>query len=110
MFRILTLVGVLLLALTQGALPAMAQEYPKKQPIKIVVAQPPGGLADTSARITAEFLQKRLGQAVVVANRVGASGAIGADYASKAPADGYTLFWTATSLAQIPAVRDNLRY
>ena len=52
----------------------------------------PGGLTDVLARITAEFLQRRLGQAVVVENRPGASGAIGADYVAKSPADGYTLF------------------
>jgi len=110
MFRILTLLGALLVGVTLGASPAIAQEYPKKQPIKIVVAHPPGGLADTATRITAEFLQRRLGQAVVVENRPGASGTIGADYVNKAAPDGYTLLMAETSFSQVPAVRDNLTY
>src|SRR5882762_10710457 len=50
MFRILSLVGALLIGVTQGASPAMAQEYPKKQPIKIVVAFSAGGLTDVLGR------------------------------------------------------------
>ena len=50
-------------------------EAAEKQPIKMVVAFNPGALTDTLARITAEFLQRRLGQAVVVENKPGASGA-----------------------------------
>src|SRR4051812_31144583 len=103
MIRISTLVSALVLGVMQVYLPAFAQEIPKDRPIKIVVAQPPGGLADTSTRITAEFLQRRLGQPVIVENRPGASGTIGADYVSKAPADGLTLFMAETSFAQVPA-------
>ena len=90
--------------------PAMAQEYPKKQPIKIIVPFNPGGLTDLLARITAEFLQRRMEQAVVVENRPGASGAIAADYVSKAAPDGYTLMLTAADIAVLPAVRNNLPY
>jgi tripartite-type tricarboxylate transporter receptor subunit TctC len=110
MLRKFTLMVALLIAATSSALPAMAQEYPKKQPIKIVVAHPPGGLADAATRIMAEFLQKRLGQAVITENRAGAAGTIGADFVFKAPADGYTLFMAESSFAQVPAVRDNLSY
>jgi tripartite-type tricarboxylate transporter receptor subunit TctC len=110
MFKKLTIVGTLLIGVTLSALPAIAQEYPKKQPVKIVLAHPPGGLADTASRIMAEFLQRRLGQAVIVENRAGASGTIGADYASKALADGYTLFMAESSFSQVPAVRNNLPY
>src|SRR5258705_776928 len=105
MLRILTLVGALLIGATQGTLPAMAQEWPKKQPIKIVVAANAGGLTDVLGRITAEFLQRRLGQAVVVENRPGASGAIGADYVTKSPADGYTLYLAGAELGVGPATR-----
>ena len=69
---------------------AVAQTYPSK-PITIVVAYPAGGDTDAMARVYAEKLSTRLGQPVVVDNRPGASGTIGASYVSKAPPDGYTL-------------------
>nr|WP_244627109.1 tripartite tricarboxylate transporter substrate binding protein [Microvirga tunisiensis] len=89
---------------------AFAQGFPSEKPIKIVVPFNPGGLTDLLGRITADFLQKRLGQAVVVENRPGASGAVAADYVAKAPPDGYTLMLTAADLAVLPAVRNNLPY
>lgn len=101
---------ILIMAVVLAAMPAMAQEYPKKQPIKIIVPFNPGGLTDLLARITAEFLQRRIGQAVVVENRPGAAGAIAADYVAKAPADGYTIMMSAADLAVLPAVRNNLPY
>ena len=69
---------------------AVAQTYPAK-PITIVVAYPAGGDTDAMARVYAEKLSMRLGQPVVVDNRPGASGTIGASYVSKAQPDGYTL-------------------
>jgi len=112
--RRLALKNLALVALAIGAplavLPAMAQEFPKKQPIKIVVPFNAGGLTDVLARITADFLQRRTGQAVVVENRTGASGAIAADFIAKAPADGYTLFMATAEYSLVPAIRSNLPY
>jgi len=107
--RILKLVAAFLIA-AAPLLPASAQDFPKKQPIKFVVAANAGGGTDVLARITAEYLQRRLGQAVVVENRPGASAAIGADYVAKSPPDGYTLFFTASEFGVLPAVRTNLPY
>lgn len=90
--------------------PAWGQEYPTKQPIKIVVGFNPGGGSDVMARITAEFLQQRLHQAVIVENRPGAASSIAADYVSRSPADGYTLFVTTAELSVLPAVRADLPY
>jgi tripartite-type tricarboxylate transporter receptor subunit TctC len=89
---------------------AMAQDFPRKQPIKIVVPVPAGGGTDILARVTAEFLQRRLGQAVVVENRPGASSTIGADYVAKSPADGYTLLFVGGEYALLPAVRKEMPY
>ena len=64
--------------------------YPSK-PIRMIVPFSAGGITDVGARIVADFLSRRLGQAVVVDNRAGAGGTIGQQAAAAAPADGYTL-------------------
>ena len=76
------------------AVSAQAQEYPTK-PIRIVVPYPAGGSADLLPRIFAEKLSAKWGQPVLVENRPGAGGNIGAEFAYKAEPDGYTLFATA---------------
>ncbi len=75
------------------ALPVHAQEYPVK-PIKIVVPNPPGGGIDTWARLIADKLRLKWGQPVIVENRPGAGGNVGADVVAKATPDGYTLLVT----------------
>ncbi len=84
----LTLPIVLGAALGLAAFGALAQSYPSK-PIRLVVTFPSGGAPDTLARIFSE--KSQLGQSVVVDNKAGAGGNIGADFVAKAPADGYTL-------------------
>jgi tripartite-type tricarboxylate transporter receptor subunit TctC len=77
---------------------AQAAAYPA-HPIKFIVSYPPGGPADILARTLAQKLAEGLGQPVVVDNRGGANGNIGAEIAAKAPADGYTLFMMTSSHA-----------
>ncbi|MDB5802892.1 MAG: hypothetical protein JWN73_214 [Betaproteobacteria bacterium] len=90
------------LALTALALgnpfAAQAQEYPN-HPVKFIVSYPPGGPADILARTLAQKLSEGLGQSVVIDNRAGANGNIGAELAAKAPPDGYTLFMMTSSHA-----------
>jgi tripartite-type tricarboxylate transporter receptor subunit TctC len=82
---------VLVLSLsTCAAGPAFAQIYPAK-PVRMVVPFPPGGAADLIGRALAQRLSEQMGQAVIVDNRAGASGNIGADAVAKAPSDGYTI-------------------
>ena len=78
----------LLLLLTATAGPAWSQGFPNK-PIRMVVTFPPGGAPDILARLFSDKAQ--LGQPVVIDNKPGAGGNIGADFVAKAPADGYTL-------------------
>jgi tripartite-type tricarboxylate transporter receptor subunit TctC len=78
------------LAVLSIALPASAQTFPSK-PVHLIVAYAPGGTGDVVARVIAEKLSAALGQSVVVENRAGASGAIGATSVVNAAPDGHTL-------------------
>ena len=84
--------------------------YPNK-PIKIIVPFPPGGATDTLARMMGQKLQESWGQAVLVENKPGAGGNIGADAAAKAPGDGYTLLLAAAGFMAVnPSVYPNMTY
>ena len=91
------LLPIVLLAVASvfGA-PALAQDYPNR-PIKLIVPFPPAGGTDNVARVFVQEVAKQLGQTVVIENRAGAAGMIGADIASKAEPDGYTLLLTTNS-------------
>ena len=82
---------------------AGAQAYPSK-PIRMIVPYTPGGAIDTVGRIVADEMQKILGQTFIVDNKPGASGMIGAQEAARAPADGYTLLFNASSQVYMPLV------
>ena len=84
-----------------------AQAYPVK-PVRMVVAFPPGGSTDLSARALGEKLAAALGQPFVIENKPGASGNIGAESVAKSAPDGYTLLMAATSFATAPAFFPNL--
>jgi tripartite-type tricarboxylate transporter receptor subunit TctC len=91
--RCLRAVVTALLGLAAIETESAAQEMPSR-PIRMVVAFPPGGPADFVARVLADKLKGLLGQAVIVENRAGANGAIGAEYVARAEPDGATLFFT----------------
>jgi tripartite-type tricarboxylate transporter receptor subunit TctC len=99
-------IALLLVMLVFAALPVGAQSQWPQKPIKVVVPFPPGGVTDSIARITADWLTQRLGQTVIAENRPGASGAIAADAVARAEPDGYTLLSAATpQLAIVPHVQ-----
>ena len=90
------------LGLAVAAQFASAQGFPSK-PIRMVVAFPPGGSTDLAARALGEKLAAVFGQPVIVDNKPGASGNIGAEFVAKSAPDGHTLLMAATSFATAPA-------
>src|SRR5215475_267262 len=103
----LAMVGV---AVACAAAPAPAQRYPSKT-IEIVVSYGAGGSTDLIARAIAQKLQERLGQSVVVLNKPGASGTIGATQVARANPDGHTLYaGFTTEMAVVPQLSRNAKY
>ena len=88
---------------------SMAQAWPAR-PIRLVVPFPPGGLIDNMARLVGSRLSQELGQPVVIDNKPGAGGNVGAAEVARAPADGYTLLMASPALTISPAVYKNLPY
>ena len=98
------------LASSFAAQASAQDDYPNK-PIKVIVAAAPGGPTDLPARIASQVLSPKFGQPVVVENRPGAGGALGARVVATSPPDGYTLLAGNTStLAAIPAVSESAGY
>src|SRR5262245_6386516 len=103
----LVLLAVLLVAL--APLTASAQDYPSR-PIRLIVPFAAGGLNDVVARLVAPYLERALGQPVVIDNRPAAGGMVGTDAVAKAPPDGYSLLMVASSLTVLPATRPQMPY
>lgn len=98
------------LALALAATAGWAQAYPTK-PIRVVVPFPAGGPVDQTARALGAKLSTALGQQVIIDNKSGASGVLGADAVAKAPGDGYTLlFSSAGALAIVPNIAPSMPY
>ena len=103
-FAILTLFAALVPG-SHSAAQQQANDYPAR-PIRLIVPFPPGGSNDVLARYLGLKLTDRIGQQIVIDNRGGANGIIGAELAANAPADGYTLLMVSTSWVMNAAVRD----
>jgi tripartite-type tricarboxylate transporter receptor subunit TctC len=89
---------------------ASAQDYPSR-PIKLVIAFPAGGPTDFVGRLLSDKLKEQLGQSVIIENKAGASGTLGADYVAKSEPDGYTLFLTTVGAVAItPNMRADMPY
>jgi tripartite-type tricarboxylate transporter receptor subunit TctC len=109
--RLLPLLIAGLAALPASAAAQEARTTWPTRPIRLIVAFTAGGTTDYVARLVADKLKGPLGQSVVVENKPGANGGIGADYVAKSAPDGYTLFFsTAGALAINPSLRADLPY
>lgn len=104
-----TLFRFVLFACIAQALTGFAQTYPDR-PVKVVIPWPPGGIADTTARLIAHHLQETLGKPFVADNRPGAATIIGTTAVAKAPSDGYTLLLANTNISTNPSLFKTLQY
>src|SRR3954463_5086296 len=95
--------------LAAASLCSFAQAWPAR-PVKMVIPFPPGGTLDAVGRQLAQKLSEQLGQPFVVENRPGGNGTIGADIVSKAPADGYTLLFNASTFVSAPMTMKSVSY
>src|SRR2546425_3208122 len=86
-----------------------AQTWPQR-PVRVIVPYSAGGLSDTQARVISEQLSAAFGQQFLVENRVGATGAIAAEYVAKSTADGYTLFWATTPQVSVVPLIQKVNY
>jgi tripartite-type tricarboxylate transporter receptor subunit TctC len=100
-----------LLSLALGLLVASAAAVAQPSTVRLVVPFSTGGPTDIAARVIAPLLSEAMGKTVIVDNRVGATGAIGADFVARAPADGNTiLFGTSSIMGANPALMQKLPY
>ena len=106
----LAALAALTLATLASAPAALAQAWPSKAPIKLIAVFPPGGSVDQVARILQAPLQARLGQTVIVDNKGGASGSIGAAAVASSPPDGYTFAVVFDTHAVNPSLIPSLPY
>lgn len=93
-----------------GTTPAHAQPAFPSKPITMIVPFPPGGPTDLVARVIAQKMSESMGQPVIIDNRGGANGNLGAVLAVKAAADGYTLLYNTSSITLSPALYKSLSY
>jgi tripartite-type tricarboxylate transporter receptor subunit TctC len=100
---------MLALCLCAAVLAASAQQYPSR-PVKVIIPFPPGGTLDTLGRNLALKLGEQMGQQFVVENKPGGNGTIGADAVAKAPADGYTLLFNASTFVTAPMTMKSVPY
>ena len=106
----LTLLRLFLAALAAVTITsAFAQSYPTK-PVRVIIPFPPGGTLDALGRALAQKLSDQMGQQFVVENKPGGNGIIGADAVAKAPADGYTLLFNASTFVTAPMTMKQVPY
>lgn len=88
---------------------ALAQGYPNR-PVRVIIPFPPGGTLDAVGRMLAQKLSDQMGQPFVIENKPGGNGIIGADLVAKAPADGYTLLFNASTFTSAPMTMKQVPY
>lgn len=95
--------------LVLAAAATLAQSYPSR-PVRVIIPFPPGGTLDTVGRQLAQKLGEQMGQTFIIENKPGGNGTIGADVVAKAPADGYTLMFNASTFVSAPMTMKSVSY
>jgi tripartite-type tricarboxylate transporter receptor subunit TctC len=103
------ILSIALLALAGNVLAQSAATYPDR-PVRVIIPFPPGGTLDKVGRMLAQRLGDQLGHNFIVDNRPGGNGVIGGDAVSKAPADGYTLLFNASTFVTAPMTMKSVPY
>lgn len=88
---------------------ALAQSYPSR-PVRVIIPFPPGGTLDAVGRQLAQKLGEQMGQTFIIENKPGGNGTIGADVVAKAPVDGYTLLFNASTFVSAPMTTKSVPY
>lgn len=109
MIRAVALCKLSVILLLAVSAPVTAQTYPSR-PIKMVVPFPGGGATDATARLFAQLISAQLGQPIVVENKTGATGSIGALEVARANPDGHTILYTSASFALAPLLYKKFPY
>ena len=107
--KTIRILGTMIAALAIALGTAHAQDYPT-QTIKLIVPFTPGGPVDALGRVVTQYLQKRIGQNIIIENRSGGGTSIGAKAVASAPPDGYTLLLVGPNLAYYPVLFPNLDF
>jgi tripartite-type tricarboxylate transporter receptor subunit TctC len=107
--RLLVRLGIALALMAVSAADAAAQNWPTR-PIRLIVAYAPGGVTDTVARLVAQPLSESLGQSIVVENKPGAAGMIGAEAAATSSPDGYTFLMYVDAYTILPSIMKHVSY
>jgi len=102
--------GVLAGALLTVTAASQAQEWPARQPVRVIVPLTAGSAIDLVARLVFEQVSKQIGQTVIIENRSGASQTLGAGAVAKAEPDGYTILVAGSALAVVPSTMTNLSF
>jgi len=110
LFGMPMLASALLGLLIAAPSPARAQDWPARQPVRVVVPLGAGSANDIVARLVFEQVSKQIGQSVVIENRAGASQTLGAGMVAKADPDGYTMLVGGSALAVVPSTMSNLPF
>ncbi len=105
-----TRLWLVLIALVGGLDTAIAQDWPARGPIRVIVTNTPGSALDITTRVVFEQVARQIGQSVVVENRPGGANTIGIGAVAKAEPDGYTVLVTTSSIAITPHTHKNLPY
>ncbi len=106
----MTVIAVAVFFVNPGSASAQSTENYPARPIRMIVPWPAGGWTDILARVVAQKLHEPLGQPVVIDNRGGAAGMIGAELAAKAAPDGYTMIMATNSIVLVPSVYTKVPY